>query len=173
MKRGRPWRSDVRKKIGRVLAGCGVGHGYKVFKIYRAAYGKTTLRNVYYHLQKGVELDEFLEVGVELKNGNYTWGKNAQRKLYINGPDSEKKSDDRVKNAMKELDIKYQDPSEVINWKKIARESWFGFLKNIGEEPSSMEKERIIEKYGRIRSWLGRYDIKEYRKLVDEKINNL
>src|SRR3989338_2286736 len=81
-KRGRPVKSLIRDRMKEVLAVLGVSYGYEIYKVYRAAFSKITLRSMYYHLNKGVEIGEFNLVGVREEKGSYTWGDKKTRRYY-------------------------------------------------------------------------------------------
>lgn len=97
MKRGRPIKSVVRQNIIEILAFKSPACGYEIHKIYIEIFPKTSRENVYYNLRKGVKLDEFI---VELKKveGNYSWGRVAEKIFYSLGSNAFPKGDSRVKD---------------------------------------------------------------------------
>ncbi|HIJ98017.1 TPA: hypothetical protein H1012_04235 [archaeon] len=81
-KRGRPVKSLIRDRMKEILAVLGSSYGYEIYKVYTAAFSKITLRSMYYHLNKGVEIGEFNLVGVREEKGSYTWGDKTTRRYY-------------------------------------------------------------------------------------------
>jgi len=171
--RGRPFKSDVRKKIEGILATVGTGHGYQIYKIYRQAYGKATLRNIYYHLQTGVRLREFIEAGSEETDGSYTWGPKAEIKLYALGPNASQGADAKVQEAMKALSIRQKSPEKSIAWQELAKETWELFLKDMEKAKTQTDLKKLMEEYGRIRAWLGKHDDPAEREKVEKKLSTI
>lgn len=97
MRRGRPVGSAVRQNVVEVLGALGRGHGYQIFKIYRELFPKVTLRVIYYHLKKGVDLGEFEVDKIEKEKGDYSWGSEAEKIYYKLGPKAQVQGDSRVK----------------------------------------------------------------------------
>jgi len=169
--RGRPFKSDVRKNIESILATIGMGHGYQIFKVYKQAYGKATLRNIYYHLQTGVRLREFIEAGSEETDGRYTWGPKAEIKLYALGPNASQTADPKVQDAMKALSIRQKNPDKSIAWNELAKETWELFLKDMEKAKTQTDMKKQMEEYGRIRAWLGKHDDPAEREKVEKKLS--
>jgi len=97
MRRGRPVGSAVRQNVIEILSCLPRGHGYQLFKIYRELFPKVTLRVIYYHLRKGLELGEFEIEKVEKEKGDYSWGSEAEKIYYRLGPKAAPTGDTRVK----------------------------------------------------------------------------
>ncbi|MCF7866441.1 hypothetical protein K9L67_01405 [Candidatus Woesearchaeota archaeon] len=97
MKRGRPIGSPVRQNIIEVLYFLGSAHGYHIYKIYKQIFPKITLRGIYYHLKKGLELGELIIDEVQKESGSYSWGSEAEKTYYKLGPKAKPKMDARVK----------------------------------------------------------------------------
>lgn len=97
MRRGRPVGSVVRHNMVEVLAVLERGHGYQIYKVYRDLFPKVTLRVIYYHLKKGLELGEFVIEKVEKERGDYSWGSEAEKIYYKLGPKAQPQGDARVK----------------------------------------------------------------------------
>ncbi|MBD3209608.1 hypothetical protein GF367_04305 [Candidatus Woesearchaeota archaeon] len=98
MRRGRPVGSAVRQNVLEILGVLGRGHGYQIYKIYRELFPKVTLRVIYYHLKKGIELGELEIEKIEKERGDYSWGSEAEKIYYKLGPKATVHGDDRVKN---------------------------------------------------------------------------
>jgi hypothetical protein len=81
MKRGRPSKSVVREHLKEVLFLGGTMTAYEAHKHYIKLFAATTQRNVYYQLEKGLELSEFIFEEVE-EEGEYSWGRIARKKYY-------------------------------------------------------------------------------------------
>lgn len=82
MPRGRPVKSDTRQKIVEILNIMGRGYGYEIYKAFTEIFGKTTLRNIYYQLRKGVDLGELKVDKVVSEKGEYSWGGTAEKTYY-------------------------------------------------------------------------------------------
>ncbi len=80
--RGRPIGSDVRKNIVDILHHMGSGYGYEIHKAYKEIFSPVTLRTIYYHLKKGLELGIFEVDEVEDESGDYSWGQSAEKTYY-------------------------------------------------------------------------------------------
>lgn len=100
MRRGRPVGSAVRQNILEILNALGRAHGYQIYKIYKDLFPKVTLRVIYYHLRKGVELGELELEKVEKEKGDYSWGTEAEKIYYRLGPKARITGDDRVKTYL-------------------------------------------------------------------------
>lgn len=174
MKRGRPHKSEVRQKMERVVAGLGIGYGYQIYKVYRTAYEKATIRNIYYHLKTGAALGVFVEIEPEEAAGNYTWGTRVERKRYIIGPNATQKTDLKTEEAIKNLGLSHKNPEEILGWEKITKEVWGGFQESVtscGTGPR--DRRALMEEYGRIRAWLGKNDEPALRQEIDKKLEAL
>tara|TARA_B100000315_G_C14483897_1_gene544256 strand:+ start:228 stop:545 length:318 start_codon:yes stop_codon:yes gene_type:complete len=89
MPKGRPVKSEIRQNIVEILYFMKQGYGYEIYKAYVAIFPKVTMRSIYYHLKKGVSLNEFKISKVEKEKGDYSWGPEAE-KIYYNLGDSAK-----------------------------------------------------------------------------------
>jgi len=56
MKKGRPVKSEIRQNMVEILHFIPKAYGYELYKVYVAIFPKVTLRSIYYHLKKGVDL---------------------------------------------------------------------------------------------------------------------
>ena len=97
MPRGRPIKSEIRQNIIEILHFLGEGHGYQIYKIYRAIFPKVTMRSIYYHLKKGLETNEFKVAKIEKESGDYSWGPEAEKTYYSLGKAAKPKIDVKVK----------------------------------------------------------------------------
>lgn len=100
MQRGRPVFSVIRQNMTEILFYLGKGYGYDIYKYYVEVYPKVTLRSIYYHLRKGVELGEFEVEKIEKEKGEYSWGEMAEKIYYKLGVNAQPKKDPRVKNLV-------------------------------------------------------------------------
>ncbi|MBU1031278.1 MAG: hypothetical protein ABIC91_04150 [Nanoarchaeota archaeon] len=91
MTRGRPVGSNIRQNIVEILYFLKKAHGYKIFKIYRELFPKTSQRVIYYHLKKGSDLDEFKVSEVKKETGDYSWGDKAEKIYYSLGKNARPK----------------------------------------------------------------------------------
>ncbi len=126
MPKGRPLKTDIREKIASILKYKKTSYGYEIYKIYKEIFGKISLRNLYYNLNKGLELGEFVVVNMRKEEGDFTWGNKVERKYYSLGPQAlfpELKQNELSKlNKLKEnkLDICWEDKIkfQIKNLKK-------------------------------------------------------
>jgi len=105
-KRGRPVRSEIRQNIVEILYFLGKGHGYQIYKIYKAVFPKCTNEVIYYHLKKGVLLGEFKVAKIKQEKGNYSWGPTAEKIYYSLGREASPKIDKKVKKYIDKMKIK-------------------------------------------------------------------
>ena len=47
------------------------GYGYDLYKTYLKVFGRVSLRSIYYHLNKGKELGEFMVSEIKIVEGDY------------------------------------------------------------------------------------------------------
>ncbi|MBL7054460.1 hypothetical protein ISS05_01750 [Candidatus Woesearchaeota archaeon] len=97
MPRGRPIKSEIRQNIVEILFFMKNGYGYNIYKAYIAIFPKVTLRSIYYHLKKGVALDEFKVEKIEKEKGDYSWGGEAEKIYYALGDKAKPVCNDRVR----------------------------------------------------------------------------
>ena len=99
-KRGRPIKSEIRQNIVEILYFLGKGYGYDIYKVYRAVFPKVTMRSIYYHLKKGIQLGEFEVESVEKEKGDFSWGTEVEKIYYKLGKKAKPKGDKRVKDFL-------------------------------------------------------------------------
>ncbi len=88
-KRGRRPESQIRNNMVELLFKVGEAYGYALYKQYLKTFGqKVSIRSIYYHLNKGVELGEFAVSRVENIRGNFTWGEGVRRVVFKLGPNA-------------------------------------------------------------------------------------
>jgi len=85
MPKGRPTRSEIRQNIIEILFFMKEGYGYEIYKNYIAIFPKVTMRSIYYHLKKGIALNEFKVSKIEKEKGDYSWGGEAEKIYYSLG----------------------------------------------------------------------------------------
>ena len=100
MARGRPAKSAIRQNIVEILYFLKQGYGYEIYKIYREVFPTVTLRSIYYHLRKGVQLEEFKIQRIKKESGNYSWGESAEKIYYSLGPNAKPTGIEKVKKAI-------------------------------------------------------------------------
>lgn len=93
----RPLKSQVRQNIVEILYFMKQGYGYEIYKAYIALFPKTTMRNLYYHLKKGLLTGEFKKERIETIKGNYSWGAEAEKVFYSLGKNAKPAINKRVK----------------------------------------------------------------------------
>jgi len=97
MAKGRPVRSEIRQNIVEILYFKKEGYGYDIYKAYIAIFPKVTMRSIYYHLKKGVNLQEFKISKVEKEKGDYSWGGEAEKIYYGLGDAAKPTVNEKVK----------------------------------------------------------------------------
>ena len=102
MPRGRPAFSPIRDNLVELVYYCGKGYGYELYKKYIGVFHKTTMRSIYYHLNKGVSLGVFKIDKVEQVKGDYSWGTGVRRVIFSLGPNAKPKKDIRVLKRLKQ-----------------------------------------------------------------------
>ncbi len=95
-KRGRPVSSAIRQNIVDIIYYLGKAYGYDIYKHYVELFPKATLRSIYYHLRKGLELGEFEIEKIIKEKGDYSWGENAEKIYYKLGKAARPKLDKRL-----------------------------------------------------------------------------
>ena len=81
-KKGRPERSAIRDNIGKLLKEHGPSDGYSLYKRYIGNFPKVTMRSIYYHLKKGVELELFRIKEILKDRGSHSWGNYSEKIIY-------------------------------------------------------------------------------------------
>ena len=104
--RGRPVFSQIRQNIIEIIFFIKKGYGYELHKIYNSIFPKCTNRVVYYHLRKGVELEELVLEKIRVESGNYSWGSTAEKNYYTLGKNAKPNADKKIKEWLDK------------NWKK-------------------------------------------------------
>ena len=103
MHRGRPIKSEIRQNIIDILYYLKSGYGYEIFKIYRSLFPKCTNEVIYYHLKKGVILNEFVVDRVEQEKGKFSWGPVSEKIYYKNGPEAKPRMNKKTKEFIEKL----------------------------------------------------------------------
>ena len=97
MRKGRPVKSEIRQNVVEILHFIKKAYGYEIYKVYVAIFPKVTLRSIYYHLKKGLDLGEFIVSKVEKEKGDYSWGSEAEKIYYSLGQNAKPSNSDRVR----------------------------------------------------------------------------
>ncbi len=100
MGKGRPVKSEIRKNIIEILFFIKKDYGYDIYKIYKAVYPPVTMRSIYYHLKKGVDLEEIKVSEIKKEEGDYSWGKEVEKIYYSLGKNAKPTGDKRVKEYL-------------------------------------------------------------------------
>ena len=97
MKKGRPVKSEIRQNIVEILFFMKEGYGYGIYKAYVAIFPKVTMRSIYYHLKKGISLNEFKVSRIEKEKGDYSWGGEAEKIYYSLGSNAKPLGNEKAK----------------------------------------------------------------------------
>ncbi len=103
MKMARPPKSELRQNIVEILYFMKKGYGYDIARIYNKIFPKVTMRSVYYHLRKGVALEEIKVNQIKSEKGQYSWGQEAEKVYYELGKNATPKIDKRVEKFFRKL----------------------------------------------------------------------
>jgi len=101
MPRGRPVRSDIRQNVVDILQYLKKGYGYQIAKIYNSIFPECTMEVIYYHLRKGVKLDEFMIEKIAKEKGNYSWGSEVEKIYYKLGSAAQPRPSKRIEEFLK------------------------------------------------------------------------
>ncbi|MBS3142156.1 hypothetical protein J4464_02090 [Candidatus Woesearchaeota archaeon] len=99
--RGRPPRSKIREHIAEILAVIGRGYGYQIYQYYSGVFPKVTQRVIYYHLKKGVQLQEFVVQEIRKEQGKFSWGSEVEKTYYALGPNAKPLMKDDIREKIK------------------------------------------------------------------------
>ncbi len=103
-KRGRPTESIIRNNIAELLFFLGEAYGYDLYKKYKRVFEqKISLRSIYYHLNKGVETNEFAIKEVQNIKGNYSWGEGVRRVIFKLGANARPGRSEEVKEKLYDI----------------------------------------------------------------------
>ncbi|MBW2964467.1 hypothetical protein KY363_03320 [Candidatus Woesearchaeota archaeon] len=97
LKPGRPVKSDIRQNIIELLYFMGEGYAYDIHRVYTQLFPRVTARSIYYHLKKGVVLNEFVVKDIRKEKGEYSWGGEAEKIYYALGPNASPNVNHKVK----------------------------------------------------------------------------
>ena len=89
MKRGRPAKSVIRDNMIQLLSELGEMYAYKLHQLYVERFSPVTMRSIYYHLKKGLLLDEFRVSKIVKEEGQYSWGPSAEKIYYALGKNAQ------------------------------------------------------------------------------------
>jgi len=148
MQRGRPPKSEIREKITAILDQLQFSYGYEIYKHYKSLFNDATARVIYYHLKKGAEIGEFVEVNVKRVMGNYSWGDETERVYYALGPFAKTNQDlfkKAINSNLKKRKIDYEWDKEIS--KKISE------LKEEVKKAGSRDKQRLMNKCNKLLEW--------------------
>lgn len=112
MKRGRPVGSVIRQNIIELLAVMRRAYGYQIHKVYIQIFPSCTRESVYYHLHKGVQLQEFILDEVKQEQGDYSWGGLVEKSYYSLGINAKPRGDSRV-TELSLADLKPEQNQEL------------------------------------------------------------
>lgn len=105
-KRGRPIKSEIRQNIIEIIAHLQKGYGYEIYKYYREIFPACTRESIYYHLRKGVILEEFELKEIKQEQGNFSWGRIVEKRYYCLGKNALVKHDPRIPTFFAKLEKK-------------------------------------------------------------------
>ncbi|MBR9690777.1 hypothetical protein GOV08_03775 [Candidatus Woesearchaeota archaeon] len=101
--RGRPVYSRVRQNIVDILYFLKKGYGYQIHKIYKQIFDSVSSEVVYYHLKKGVSLEEFEVVESKDEKGHFSWGNTVKKHYYKLGQNAKPTMNKKVKKYLEKI----------------------------------------------------------------------
>lgn len=105
--RGRPASSPIRENLVELIFFIRASYGYDLYKKYIKVFDqKVSMRSIYYHLNKGVELGEFRIQKIEEVKGDYSWGDQVKRIVFSLGPNANPRKSEAVFNKIKSEKIR-------------------------------------------------------------------
>lgn len=111
--RGRPIRSAIRDRMQQIVDSLGAAYGYEIFKVYQSVFEPVSVRSMYYHLKRGVQLNEFKELGQKQEQGPYTWGRESTHIYYSLGDSASHRGNADLQAKVKTLGYEKRDPTKV------------------------------------------------------------
>lgn len=102
MPRGRPAGSSIRQNIVELLFYLPKGYGYQISKLYNRLFPQVSQRSIYYHLRKGVLTQELIIHAIEQEQGDFSWGKTAEKIYYTLGSTAAPRGNERVKKFLED-----------------------------------------------------------------------
>jgi len=107
--RGRPTKSLIRDRMQQIVDALGKAYGYEVYKIYTKVFETVSIRSMYYHFKRGVELGEFVGAGQKQEKGPYTWGRESTHIYYSLGDAASHKANTELQKQVKELGFEVRE----------------------------------------------------------------
>lgn len=101
--RGRPVGSKIRQNIIDMLYFLKQGYGYEIAEIYNQIFPKVTKRSIYYNLNRGTALGEFKILKIVKEEGDYSWGREAEKIYYTLGKNAKAKLLKKIKKRIDEI----------------------------------------------------------------------
>lgn len=104
-KSGRPIGSEIRQNIIEILAVIGKGYGYQISKIYQQIFPHCTKESIYYHLKKGVDINEISIHEVKQESGEFSWGNIVTKTYYSLGTEAQAAGNPNIRKAIMQLKL--------------------------------------------------------------------
>jgi len=103
-KLGRKPNSPIRDEIVELLHFLKEAYGYDLYKKYCKVFEKkVSMRSIYYHLNKGVELGIFNLKEIRNVSGDFSWGSGAKQIIFELGENAQPKNSQEVYEKLKNL----------------------------------------------------------------------
>ena len=97
MPKGRPVHSEIRQNMVEILFFMKEAYGYDLYKTYVSIFPKVTMRSIYYHLKKGIAINEFSVSKVVKEKGEFSWGGEVEKTYYGLGTAAKPTQSEKVK----------------------------------------------------------------------------
>jgi hypothetical protein len=103
-KLGRKPKSQIRDEIVDLLYFLKEAYGYDLYKKYCKVYDKkVSMRSIYYHLNKGVELGIFNLKEIRDVKGDFSWGSGAKQIIFQLGTSAQPKGGKEIFDKLNQI----------------------------------------------------------------------
>ena len=103
-KLGRKPKSQIRDEMVELLYFLKEAYGYELYKKYCKVYDKkVSMRSIYYHLNKGVELGVFNLKEIRDVKGDFSWGSGAKQVIFQLGMSATPKGTKEIGSKIRNL----------------------------------------------------------------------
>jgi len=103
-KLGRKPKSDIRDEMVELLFFLREAYGYELYKKYCQVYDKkVSMRSIYYHLNKGVELGVFNLKEIREVKGEFSWGTGVKQVIFQLGEAATPQGNKNIHEKLKQL----------------------------------------------------------------------
>ncbi|MBT3940930.1 hypothetical protein HOD83_02380 [Candidatus Woesearchaeota archaeon] len=103
-KLGRKAKSQIRDEMVDLLFFLKEAYGYDLYKKYCKVYDKKiSMRSIYYHLNKGVELGVFNLKEIRDVKGDFSWGSGVKQVIFQLGVNAQPSGNKEIANKLRNI----------------------------------------------------------------------